>query len=157
MTLSILVLISGGGVVLPCMRFQVPKFKVSTRNHSHDSYYRNPYNLYLGTLDPFGSMSFGVSTRNHSYDPERSCIWVLWALSWTSKRSQNNGPISQNREYRRYGVHYFYHFGGPGLGWALQAEASCQLLLRMKFAWVRGWSCTAAGSFQGVHLPTVGV
>ena len=34
--------------------------------------------------------------------------------TWTSKRAQNNGPISQHREYRQYRVHYFGHFGGPG-------------------------------------------
>ena len=34
--------------------------------------------------------------------------------TWTSKRAQNNGPISQKREYRQYRVHYFGNFGGPG-------------------------------------------
>ena len=46
--------------------------------------------------------------------------WVphVWACghvdSWTSKRAQNNGPISQNGDYRQYRVHYIGHFGGPG-------------------------------------------
>ena len=30
--------------------------------------------------------------------------------TWTSKSAQNNGPISQNREYRQYRVHSFGHF-----------------------------------------------
>ena len=34
--------------------------------------------------------------------------------TWNSKRAQNNGPISQNRDCRQYRVHYFGHFGGPG-------------------------------------------
>ena len=34
--------------------------------------------------------------------------------TWTSKKAQNNGPIFQNREYRKYRVHYLGHFGGPG-------------------------------------------
>ena len=33
---------------------------------------------------------------------------------WTCKRAQTNGPISHNREYRQYRVHYFGHVGGPG-------------------------------------------
>ena len=28
---------------------------------------------------------------------------------------KEHGPISPNREYRQYGVHYFGHFGGPGI------------------------------------------
>ena len=34
--------------------------------------------------------------------------------TWTSKRAQNNGPISQNGEYRQYRVHYLGYNGGPG-------------------------------------------
>ena len=34
--------------------------------------------------------------------------------TWTSKRAQNNGPISRNREYGQYRVHHIGHFGGPG-------------------------------------------
>ena len=34
--------------------------------------------------------------------------------TWTSKRASNNGPISQNRDYRQYRVRHFGHFGGPG-------------------------------------------
>ena len=37
--------------------------------------------------------------------------------TWISKRAQSNGPISQNSECRRYRVHYFGHFGGPGTSW----------------------------------------
>ena len=36
------------------------------------------------------------------------------ACTWTSKRAQHNGPISQNKGYGHNGVHYFGHFGGPG-------------------------------------------
>ena len=31
------------------------------------------------------------------------------------QKAQNNGPILQNREYRKYRVHYFGHSGGPGI------------------------------------------
>ena len=31
--------------------------------------------------------------------------------TWTSKRAQNHGPISQNREYRQYRVQYLGHLG----------------------------------------------
>ena len=34
--------------------------------------------------------------------------------TWTSKKAHNTGPIFQNREYRKYRVHIFGHFGGPG-------------------------------------------
>ena len=45
-------------------------------------------------------------------------IPLYWGLrtTWTSKRTQNNGPISQNREYSQYRVHYLGPFGGPGRG-----------------------------------------
>ena len=44
----------------------------------------------------------------------RSSFWVcpvfcLGITTWTSKRAQNNGPTSQNREYRRCRVQYFGH------------------------------------------------
>ena len=39
---------------------------------------------------------------------------ALTIPTWTSKRAQNNGPISPNRDYRQYRVRYFGHFGGPG-------------------------------------------
>ena len=34
--------------------------------------------------------------------------------TWISKRAQNNGPISEDRDHRQYRVHYFGHIGGPG-------------------------------------------
>ena len=45
--------------------------------------------------------------------PVCGCSWLfayrfLIPSTWTSKRAQNNGPISQ------YRVHYFGHLGGPG-------------------------------------------
>ena len=46
--------------------------------------------------------------------------------TWTSKSAQNNGPISQNREYRQYRVYYFGHSGGPGRFVALQGHAGIQ-------------------------------
>ena len=50
-------------------------------------------------------LGFGVGGRSRS---------KFLASTWTSKRAQNNGPISQNRECRQYRAHYFGHFGGPG-------------------------------------------
>ena len=46
--------------------------------------------------------------------------------TWTSKRAPNNGPISQNREYRQYRVHYFGHFGGPR---SCTRSATCDAVL----------------------------
>ena len=45
------------------------------------------------------------------------------AFAWTSKRAQNNGLISQNRDYIHYRVHYFRHFGDPG-GW-VSIDTAC--------------------------------
>ena len=74
-----------------------------------------------------------ISSRTHKPRPEprilqlistaaESCSWAFLRLllggtlatTWTSKRAQKNGPISQNREHRQYRVHYFGHFAGPG-------------------------------------------
>ena len=41
----------------------------------------------------------------------------------TSKRAQNSGAISQNRDYRQYGVHYLGHFGGPDIPSILGMQA----------------------------------
>ena len=61
----------------------------------------------LGTLRVVQiRMVFERSSQVRSFDCDMS--------SWPSKRAQNNGPISQNREYRQNGIHYFGHFGGPG-------------------------------------------
>ena len=52
--------------------------------------------------------SWVVPARLYSYKEETNLdplgfftedVWKLWVGTWTSKRAQNNGPISQNREY----------------------------------------------------------
>ena len=39
-------------------------------------------------------------------------VYTYIQYAWTSKRAQNNGPICQNREQRRYRAYYFGDFGG---------------------------------------------
>ena len=40
----------------------------------------------------------------------------MFGCTWTSKSAENDGPISQTREYGQYRVHSFGgHFGGPGI------------------------------------------
>ena len=52
---------------------------------------------------------------DYKYDSHGSNYRGAYEFTYTctSKRAQNNGPISQNREYRQYRVH-LGHFGGPG-------------------------------------------
>ena len=57
------------------------------------------------------------------------------------KSAQDNGPISQDREYRQYRVHYFGHFGGPGSSRMLLlsptsfAHAACARLYALRPCW----------------------
>ena len=81
---------------------------------------------------------------SHSGDPflalERA---LLFAFTWTSKRAQNDGPISQNREYRQYRVHHFGHFGGPGsclgLLYCFYARGAAEMPLAAYSNW--GYRC----------------
>ena len=55
-----------------------------------------------------------TNSPQNATSPGATMTSGCYATTWTSKRAQNSGPISQNREYTQYRVHYFGHFGGPG-------------------------------------------
>ena len=60
------------------------------------------------------------------------------------QKSPNNGPISQNRDYRQYRVRYFGHFGAPGTWQAPAYDAAMIMigtLLRRNLALVYKYGC----------------
>ena len=70
------------------------------------------------------------------------------ASPWTSKRAQNNGPISKNREYKQYRVHYFGHFGGPG-PYPLQGSVACVSTRPRKKGWRSPVAATPTPTHEG--------
>ena len=77
-------------------------------------------------------------------------------LPYDPQSSQNNGPISQNREYKQYWVYHFRHFPGPGT-----RDSMCVYIfiyMRLEVGWLplrlgaflNMWSATFV-DYEGLH------
>ena len=96
-------------------------------------------------LGGVGVLGFGTPGSGSS----GSWVMVLVSGFGAQSASQNNGPISYNREYKQYRVHYFGHFGGPSevLGSIWRPPGSLRLRCppALGTSGLQAWAVEAAG------------